>query len=377
MAAGSDPGMQMQNMSWPQYVSLGRRHMQPGGHKLVQEHFQRYPLGGIMTRELSLSGIETSSLVKRGMQLKEWSNDYTVHPLNAFDTEMANRANEIISIATSTAGAGTSFSQQFTEACRSVTENKTRFEEACKAVGEKKTLFFQSCKLTMKNMKGCLQACETVLAKKSWYWDPCQAMSEIKTWFLEAWEKFLESMPWLSMVCQHVITHKETWCVLMVSVLAVSEMLKRARSRGAENVLKSNDIEDEVDDDGAHIDAPETNSGDDGADIAAPQTETADDGDNDVDMLRTQLNDTMCQATPDDPSGAHPAPTAPPAWAWGQIGPGKDNRRITRRAKMSYRVKVGNNKARWFRADQVQFEGGAFAFHGHDRRRKVTVRVLV
>ena len=79
--------------------------------------------------------------------------------------------------------------------------------------------------------------------------------------------------------------------MLMVSVLAVSAMLNEARSRGVENVLESNDVEDEVDDDGAHIDAPETRSGDNGAVIAAPQTETADDG---VDMLRIQLSDTMC-----------------------------------------------------------------------------------
>ena len=153
MAAGTDTGMQMQTMSWPQYVSLGRIHMQPGGHKLVQEHFQRYDrLGGIMTfnRELSLLGIETSSLIKHGMQLKEWCNDYTVHPLNAFGVEMAERVNRMTrQITASIVGEDSSFNKAclylwenerpmvqdwFSGACRWILEDKKRFRFTASAI---------------------------------------------------------------------------------------------------------------------------------------------------------------------------------------------------------------------------------------------------
>ena len=182
-------------MSLLEYFKLGRTVTRGGGHELFRQHFKLYDaVGGFgafhnYVRELN---VDTSSLVKQGMPLNAWCDNYTLHPINAFGAAAAAQVNRMTNFGALTAGAATIFGPQFLETCKGVMEDKTHFLDTYKAVLESKTRFFEACELLMENKTRFLEACEEVMATKTWYFDPYKAMSEIKTWFLEACEKFLE-----------------------------------------------------------------------------------------------------------------------------------------------------------------------------------------
>ena len=339
-------------MPWPTYVSRGKTILrtncstqkQRGECELLQQHYRLWDeFGGIVAFNEALieSGIDTSSLVKPGMPLKEWCKNPTVLPLNALGVEMAERVNRMArGNKASIAGEGSSLGQLFFKAFRFALDNKIPFSgdgvlsAAYQAVRENTTRLSLS------------EAFQVVLDNTTRFSEACQAVLENTTRFSEA--------------CQGV-TGDKTWIGLMALVIAVGAMLGKGRWRGGRNVLNSGSTEDDDDDDGGHVDGPETDAGDD--------------GDNNGDKDSEQFSGAMCRVTLDEPSGAHRTAKALPRWEWGHFRPCGQNVRVTPDGQVRYRVCLPlMNEGGWFRADQIEFPDGE-TFNGHDLRKRVKVQV--
>ena len=314
-AAEPEIQMQVESMSWLDYVELGKTILgmdcstqeQPGKCKLLQQHYKPLDkVGGIkaFNRNMIELGIDTSSLVIDGISLGEGGGNHTtVKPLNDFGSEMAERVNEMmIDIKARDDGAGSRMGTLSSRAYEFVMENKARFSTTCQIVMENRTLLSKACQLALNN-----------------------------------------KIP--------------TWLTVLV-VAAVGGICWQGRRPGERNVL-SPGSSTEDDDDG------------DGDDIDGPETDTGDVGDNENgDKDGERLSYIMCRVTLDEPSDAHRAAKALPLWRWGHL-------RLCRRNFWSmgnevyYRVALPLiNEVGWFRADRVYFPN-VETFNGYDLRKRV------
>ena len=98
--------MKMKEMLFPDYLRIVKEFLRkdcstdelPEECELIQQHGRVYDqVGGFDAWHMSLleMGIILVDLVKGGMPLKEWCNDYTVHPTNAIVSGDAILVNEM------------------------------------------------------------------------------------------------------------------------------------------------------------------------------------------------------------------------------------------------------------------------------------------
>ena len=338
-AAESDTQTKVESMLWSTYVRLGKTILatdcsvqkQRRVCELTQGHFQRWdPIGGInkVNDILTELGIDTSSLVKNGMLLKEWCNDLTFDALDDFGREMAERVNGITKgIKASTAGEGGSLGQPFSKAFRFVMENKARLSKARQAVLENKTRLSKAFRVVMDH----------------------------KTLFSTAFPGAMEN---------------KTPAVLMAVVVAVGVMLARGRRPGERNVLNPGGTEDDDDDNSDFVDGSETDAGGD----------CGDNGDQSIERDR----DPRWLVTLDEPSEADRTTEDSFRWTWGCLLPGEQNVRVAFDGQVYYQVVApssttilaGSGPIRFnqvgCRADRMRFLDGE-AFDGHDLRKRVKV----
>ena len=358
---------------------------QPGECELIQQHCRLYdPFGGLgaFDRYLQEMGIETSSLVKYGMPLKEWCNNYTVQPLDAIGLEMAECVNGMTrNIKALTAGEGSSLGQKLFKAFQYVWDNRMRFfedgvfSETYQAVQEYKTLF--------------PKAYQAVLQSMTWFSKAYQAVLQNNPWLSAAFQAVLQNNPWLSAAFQ-IMMRNVTPSRLMAFVIALR--LWKAWWAAKRTVLNQGGTEDKDDGDGVVV-APEERAAavlwkgrragernvlnpggiknGDGDDVDGPETDAGVDGGNNGHQDSEQLSPAMCLVTFDGLSDAYRTANALTQPVWGHLFHNGSNRSVAPDGQVQYRIHFTSTKKNdWFRADQVDF-GVGDAFNRHDLRKRV------